>query len=274
MTHADAFLQDILAHPDDDAPRLIFADWLEEQGDAASVARAEFIRVQCAFAGGNLPQQRRAKLDRRQQQLLKQYGKEWARLICQWVNSWDFHRGFIDTVILLGDKFLNHAGQLFRRTPIQHLRLLLRFHPQDYPLGFSAGEPISIAALADNEYLRHLLSLDLRQNLLESRDVRALVVSEYLTNLTALNLSHNRIGDGGIRALAGAPLLRRLERLNLCGNDVGAGGLRALAHALENLDRSTDGLCLKRLELSYDNLSAAGQRAIADSPLLRRLVRC
>lgn len=42
-----AFLRDICAHPDDDMPRLIFADWLEEQGD---LARAEFIRVQCRIA--------------------------------------------------------------------------------------------------------------------------------------------------------------------------------------------------------------------------------
>ena len=40
---AKSFLEDILAHPDDDTPRLIFADWLDEQGDSA---RAEFIRVQ------------------------------------------------------------------------------------------------------------------------------------------------------------------------------------------------------------------------------------
>jgi uncharacterized protein (TIGR02996 family) len=37
-----AFLRDISANPEDDAPRLIFADWLEEQGDAA---RAEFSRA-------------------------------------------------------------------------------------------------------------------------------------------------------------------------------------------------------------------------------------
>ena len=40
---ARGFLEDITAHPDDDAPRLIFADWLEEKGDSD---RAEFIRVQ------------------------------------------------------------------------------------------------------------------------------------------------------------------------------------------------------------------------------------
>ena len=47
-----AFLDDIIAHPEDDAPRLIFADWLGEHGDEA---RAEFIRVQVALAKKRLP---------------------------------------------------------------------------------------------------------------------------------------------------------------------------------------------------------------------------
>jgi uncharacterized protein (TIGR02996 family) len=33
MTSETAFLRDILEHPDDDTPRLIFADWLEDNGD-------------------------------------------------------------------------------------------------------------------------------------------------------------------------------------------------------------------------------------------------
>lgn len=37
----------ILAAPEDDAPRLIYADWLEEHDQPE---RAEFIRVQCALA--------------------------------------------------------------------------------------------------------------------------------------------------------------------------------------------------------------------------------
>jgi uncharacterized protein (TIGR02996 family) len=45
MTHVDAFLADIREHPHDDAPRLIFADWLDEDGHAD---RAAFIRAQCA----------------------------------------------------------------------------------------------------------------------------------------------------------------------------------------------------------------------------------
>ncbi len=43
MTEHPGFLQDILEHPDDDVPRLIYSDWLEENGQED---RAEFIRVQ------------------------------------------------------------------------------------------------------------------------------------------------------------------------------------------------------------------------------------
>ena len=42
-----SFLDAIRAQPEDDAVRLIFADWLEEHGQQA---RAEFIRLQCRLA--------------------------------------------------------------------------------------------------------------------------------------------------------------------------------------------------------------------------------
>lgn len=47
MADHAGFLTDIIAHPDDDTPRLIYADWLDEQD---KTARAEFIRVQCELA--------------------------------------------------------------------------------------------------------------------------------------------------------------------------------------------------------------------------------
>jgi uncharacterized protein (TIGR02996 family) len=39
----------VLADPEGDAPRLVYADWLEERGECA---RAELIRVQCELARG------------------------------------------------------------------------------------------------------------------------------------------------------------------------------------------------------------------------------
>jgi uncharacterized protein (TIGR02996 family) len=41
MDHEQAFLAEIADNPADDAPRLIFADWLEERGDL----RAELLRL-------------------------------------------------------------------------------------------------------------------------------------------------------------------------------------------------------------------------------------
>jgi uncharacterized protein (TIGR02996 family) len=45
--HDAAFLEAIADNPDDDTPRLVYADWLDDHGDAH---RAEFIRVQCELA--------------------------------------------------------------------------------------------------------------------------------------------------------------------------------------------------------------------------------
>jgi uncharacterized protein (TIGR02996 family) len=42
MNEEQAFVRAILDNPDDDTLRLIFADWLEEQGDP----QGEFIRIQ------------------------------------------------------------------------------------------------------------------------------------------------------------------------------------------------------------------------------------
>jgi uncharacterized protein (TIGR02996 family) len=262
MNHKQAFLQAIRERPHDDAPRLIYADWLEEQGGAPRAARADFIRIQCALTAGKVPEQQRAELVRLEQQLLDDWGRQWDRPIRRLAREWNFHRGFIDDVAIFTDAFLAHAGRLFRLAPIQHLTLRQSNNPTSRYM----------AALAENEHLRRLRSLNLSTQGLESGDVRALVVSKHLTGLISLNLSGNRIGDGGIRALANSPLLGQLERLNLRNNDIGANGLRVLARALEALADSPDGLRLQWLELYYPNLSAAGQRVIADSPVLRRVL--
>ena len=46
MSDRAAFLQAIIAAPEDDGLRLVYADWLDEQGSEADSARAQFIRLQ------------------------------------------------------------------------------------------------------------------------------------------------------------------------------------------------------------------------------------
>ena len=66
MSH-ESFLRAIIADPADDLPRLVYADWLDENGDPD---RAEFIRVQCELA--KLPEDdpRRPGLEDREHDLL------------------------------------------------------------------------------------------------------------------------------------------------------------------------------------------------------------
>ncbi len=47
MTHEEAFIASIIESPEDDVPRLIFADFLQEQEQPE---RAHFIRTQCELA--------------------------------------------------------------------------------------------------------------------------------------------------------------------------------------------------------------------------------
>jgi uncharacterized protein (TIGR02996 family) len=89
-----ALLAAICAHPDEEVPRLAYADWLDEyagsmpkrKGESARL-RAELIRVQCALA--RLPPDeedaataiRRAELENRQDVLLSRprHRQEWAQ---------------------------------------------------------------------------------------------------------------------------------------------------------------------------------------------------
>lgn len=50
VTTGDALICAVAKHPEEDTPRLMYADHLDEIGGAANAARAAFIRVQCELA--------------------------------------------------------------------------------------------------------------------------------------------------------------------------------------------------------------------------------
>src|SRR5262249_20836552 len=70
-----AFLDDILPQPEDDTVRRIYADWLDDQGQAH---RGEFIRVQCELANLAEDDPRRAGLLEREWELLAVYRDAWS----------------------------------------------------------------------------------------------------------------------------------------------------------------------------------------------------
>src|SRR5436190_20750382 len=78
MTDTEAaLLRAIAAHPDEDTPRLVYADYLDELGGASAAARAEFIRlsVRASLLPRNAPE--REEVVRRADQLLCEWDVRW-----------------------------------------------------------------------------------------------------------------------------------------------------------------------------------------------------
>jgi uncharacterized protein (TIGR02996 family) len=213
MTLDKAFLADILAHPDDDAPRLIYADCLEENGDPE---RAEFIRLQCKLEKMTEGDPCCPELEGREQELLTANEQAWAKPLRSMVKSWQFRRGFIEWVQMTAARFLRHGGFLLRFAPVRSVSFL--------------GEVgARLSKLASSPYLARLSELDMVKVGLSGEGTQVLASSAYLANLTSLYLSGNDIGDLGAAALASSPHLANLTRLNLNGNRIGAEGAAALA---------------------------------------------
>ena len=72
MTQTD-LLQAIIAQPDDDFPRLAYADWLEERGDPLG----EFLRNQCRLLKLPPHDENVWELEGRQRALWAEHGAAW-----------------------------------------------------------------------------------------------------------------------------------------------------------------------------------------------------
>lgn len=252
QTEAEAFMQRIRAYPDDDAPRLVFADWLDEQGDP----RGAFIRVQLALAQLDTESQAeeedrpirpgrellRQELIQKQDDLLATHAEEWTAPFRRFATRPRFHRGFVEEVNVDAHSFIRHAHELFDAGPLRHLYLLdigetlpallttpllsrlsaLTIHASH------AGEPLA-RAIARSEHLSGLKRLDLSRNRFEADAAEYLAASAALANLEELDLRENLLGEAGARALAASPHLGQLRNLDLRGNGIGPGGAEALA---------------------------------------------
>src|SRR3954468_16567623 len=97
MSDESALLAAILAHPDEDTPRLMYADWLQENGQPE---RAEFIRIQCDPTADEAAEDRAAELEERNR-------VKWLAGLPQRPGArWEFRRGFPQYLDASGERFL------------------------------------------------------------------------------------------------------------------------------------------------------------------------
>ncbi len=194
-----AFLDQVLAHPEDDVPRLIYADFLEERGDP----RGEFIRLQCQLDQMDEYDPHRLDLKHRCDELLFHHGDAWASELKQDVRKAEFARGFIDKITIRARAFIKEGDKLYRSTPVNWLRF-------NYIKG--AGE-----ALAATAALAQVRSLDLSDLKIPDNDLIALLTSRHLHRLGALNLTHfeTSFGESVGTALGEMPSAESLQHLEI-----------------------------------------------------------
>jgi uncharacterized protein (TIGR02996 family) len=128
MSTADALRRAIIDRPDDDLPRLAYADALDEAGDPA---RAEFIRVEVELARIPEHDPTRPALEDREHDLLAAHEVPWlgdlaspGREPGDELVEWHWHRGFVEEVAASPRWMLDHADGLFAAHPARRWRVL------------------------------------------------------------------------------------------------------------------------------------------------------
>lgn len=141
----------VLAMPDDDTPRLVLADWLQEH---SCDERAEFIRAQVELAAGGMRHTHTAgqpggcrlcRLRRVQSRYIEGPGlAEVARLFDRGPNDlWyggaslvrlgpgqsqdfavEFARGFVYRMVCTWDDYFRHAAAVFSQHPVEDVRII------------------------------------------------------------------------------------------------------------------------------------------------------
>lgn len=273
------FLPSIIDAPDDDAPRLVFADWLEENGDTE---RAEFIRIQCELARLGEDDPRFRRLTARGKELEDEHRVEWQSDLPQFEEIFwgGFHRGFVAAVRVESvETFAEHADAIFAAAPIRELRFhrvfaneakriamtrqLARVQVLDLEDGNMIGNQ-GAQALANSPYISGLTVLKLRGNAIGPSGASALARAAHLGPLTDLNLDRNAIYDEGVQAIVESPRMRHLQRLSLGWTQCGEPAARILA-------RSSYLANLNLLYLSGNQIGDEGVEALAASRHLRGL---
>jgi uncharacterized protein (TIGR02996 family) len=243
----EAFLADIAAKADD-GPRLVYADWLDENGDRE---RAAFIRAQCRLAGMGPCDPERFGLEADAEALLERHGKKWLKPVPKVGARIEFARGFPHRFTLPVPKLLEHGDALLAAAPT-----LCEYHPLKYATGWEA--------FVKSPLLGRLSGLELGDFSITGGRAAALLSSPRVGNLKSLSIGGAKLGVGGAEALTGTAHLGGLRRLALGHSTDGD-------RILTRLVASPHFPGLVSLELRENGLGPAGVAALARSPLARRL---
>jgi uncharacterized protein (TIGR02996 family) len=278
MSEQAGLLQAICQQAEDDTPRLVYADWLEDHDDPL---QAEYIRAQVELArvsehealairAARGVRDRNAAPDHRPPPPSLPDGMRWG----------PYRRGFPwELQVFDVAEFCREAPRLFEQAPIQALDIDAR-HLRDIApltvapwlarvvrLQFSLGRfgDSMVAQLIDSPFLGRLAELGFAFDGILPGGLRRLLTSELTGRLRTLNLHSNFFVQHGIslgQVFQVASQLPLLGSLDLSGNRVSHGSLWPL------LERQLTP-ALRALDLGGNQLDVAS--LLADAPALPRL---
>jgi uncharacterized protein (TIGR02996 family) len=211
-------MQNICENPHDDGPRLVFADWLEEQGycDKAELIRTQVERVRLAQSDAD--DRAKIKLAKREDRL-RAANPQWAEEYPEipGVIWGPIDRGFVGTIrVSSAANFLRHARKLFALAPITSV-------------WFDVLDEDGVIPLSESPWLAKLTLLKAHGSQIGDQLLRRLVDSPHIVNLRRLFVTAAGIGDIGARAIARSTRLAKLNTLFLNSNRIGNDGAIALA---------------------------------------------
>ncbi|MEZ4240693.1 MAG: TIGR02996 domain-containing protein [Myxococcota bacterium] len=275
-------LDGILAAPDDDLPRRVYADWLEADGQAA---RAEFVRLQLDHDALPRWDVGRVHSRLRQRELLAEHDEAWRAALpeAEGVRWGRWGRGFVERVAFDDPSILAARGvELQREALFSHVmmrwpRLKQR---RDLPAipGVTAltlvGATLSdtdLQWLGESELLSTVRELNLVESQLTAEALAMLLRSPHVRRLRALRLPGHNFANEGVAALVGADLPELVD-LDLgvpSGDDLGSGGRYE-----ETMDAEAGGWLaawpglarLHTLVLTGNQLGLEGLSALLSSP--------
>lgn len=197
MSERAAFISAIIKNPDDNTARLVFADWLEENGEPE---RAEFIRLQIKakelLNDGEMIQLWRAEL--------LDHRSVWRAAIGLNDHFGQYERGFLTGVYVCPTQFHALTRQVLSFEPVAFQLHLIGLDGDDAP---QAG------SFAEDPLLGTVTSIWIRRG----TDVKwfaQLMQSSHLTNLRQIDVYIDYLGVEGVKAITNAPAAFALESLH------------------------------------------------------------
>ena len=295
-------LESCKKQPEEDTPRLILADWLDDHGEPQ---RGELVRLQCTLGDHHFhditwPNHDAAE---REEDLLAEHGRSW-------LGAWDrpgwgsrLSRGLVslhvspELLVLAANQLAEHDGLPWVETirfsgsgspPLEVFNCPRLANISKLSLWQRRVGVRVVRALERSSVLENLTQLDLSWCEMKARPAQELAASTRLRQLMRLDLAGNHFTFAGWQALADSPHLERLRHLNLANNRLGPREIEALVksswypglHRLDLsrnpiLDRGAEALAAARpapelthLDLTDAEIGEAGMEALSGSPLL------